>query len=177
VSEEFPITPKTKIAALLEHYPQLEPVLVAMAPPFKKLKNPILRRSVAKVASLRQAAAVGRIPVLDMINQLRAVVGQEPIAPKESREGASYFESRPAWFEPDKIVESINEKDVDPDVMPLNPLIRRANRLEGAQILELITTYLPAPGIDIMKTKGFLVWCVEDDRVIRTYFAKPGPGR
>ncbi len=175
MSEEFLITPKTKVAALLKHYPQLEDVLIAMAPPFKKLKNPLLRRSVGKVASLRQAAAVGRLPVVAMINELRAAVGQEPLATEDAHEESSYFESRPAWFVADKVVESINETDVDPDVMPLNPLIRRATRLEGAQILELITTYLPAPGIDIMRTKGFLVWCVEDEGVIRTYFAKPAP--
>ena len=62
-SRDFDITAETKIAALLKHYPGLEDHLIGMAPPFKKLKNPILRRSVAKVASLHQAAAVGRLPV------------------------------------------------------------------------------------------------------------------
>ena len=51
----------TKVAALLDAYPELEGVLIGIAPPFKKLRNPVLRRSVAKVASLRQAAAVTRI--------------------------------------------------------------------------------------------------------------------
>ena len=48
------ITSSTKVAALLEEYPELEDVLMAMAPPFKKLRNPFLRKSVAKVASLGQ---------------------------------------------------------------------------------------------------------------------------
>ena len=80
------ITPSTKVAALLDSYPQLEDVLIGIAPPFKKLKNPILRRSVAKVASLRQAAAVGRLPVEELVNKLRDAVGQEPIAPSEVAE-------------------------------------------------------------------------------------------
>ena len=75
MNEELPITAETKVAALLARYPELEDVLIAMAPPFKKLKNPILRGSVAKVASLRQAAMVGRLAVEDMVNQLRAAVG------------------------------------------------------------------------------------------------------
>ena len=53
------ITSTTKVADLLKSYPELEDVLIAMAPPFKKLKNPVLRRSVAKLATLQQAAAVG----------------------------------------------------------------------------------------------------------------------
>ena len=44
------ITSQTKVAVLLEHFPELEETLIAMAPPFKKLRNPVLRRSVAKVA-------------------------------------------------------------------------------------------------------------------------------
>ena len=50
--KEVEITSQTKVAELLEHFPELEETLIAMAPPFKKLRNPVLRRSVAKVASL-----------------------------------------------------------------------------------------------------------------------------
>jgi hypothetical protein len=32
---------------------------------------------------------------------------------------------------------------------------------------------LPAPGIDIMRKKGFLAWSTEQDNVIKTYFTKP----
>ena len=57
--ESLQIQPSTKVAQLLDAYPELEEVLIRMAPPFRKLKNPILRRSVAKVATLKQAAIVG----------------------------------------------------------------------------------------------------------------------
>lgn len=173
MSSDLPITPKTKVAALLEHYPELEDVLIGMAPPFKKLKNPILRRSVAKVASLQQAAAVGKIPVDEMVNELRAVVGQAPISAEAVDDVVSYFSSQPDWFDRDKVVASMVEEELDEDVMPLNPLIRRATALREGEILELVTAFLPAPGIDIMKKKGFLVWSVEEGKLTRTYFSKP----
>jgi hypothetical protein len=69
------------------------------------------------------------------------------------------------------------EEQLDADVMPLNPLIRRATKLREAEIIELVTTYLPAPGIDIMKGKGFMVWSVEEGELIKTYFAKPIGGK
>jgi hypothetical protein len=50
--DDLPIEPTTKVAALLKHYPELEDVLIETAPPFKKLRNPLLRMSVAKFASL-----------------------------------------------------------------------------------------------------------------------------
>ncbi len=175
MSERIPITPDTKVAALLSDYPELEELLIGMAPPFKRLRNPILRRSVAKVASLRQAAAVGRIAVDEMVNELRAEVGQAPISSAEVPDTASYFADRPEWFDDDRVVASIDEQDVDPDVMPLNPLLLRATKMEEGEILELVTRYLPAPGIDIMKGKGFAAWSVEQGELIKTYFSKPAP--
>ena len=43
---------------------------------FSALKNPVLRRTVAKVTTLRQAAKVGNVELTDMINRLREEVGQ-----------------------------------------------------------------------------------------------------
>jgi len=169
------ITPSTKVADLLDRYPELEDVLIGMAPPFKKLRNPLLRRSVAKVASLRQAAAVARLPVGEVVNKLRAAVGQEAIVIEEAALDASYFTSRPDWFVPGTVVVSIDErKSANADEMPLKRVAQEASRLKEGQILELITTFLPAPGIDIMKAKGFRVWPVEEESgLIRTYFSKP----
>ncbi len=173
--EELSITPSTKVAALLDHYPELEETIIAMAPPFKKLKNPILRKSVAKVASLRQAAAVGGLPVEEMVNKLRAAVGQPPIASEEAIDSPSYFTSQPNWFDRTKIVVSIDEqaKEFD-DVMPVIPLLEKVSALRPSEIVELVTTHLPVPGIDLMRNKGFLVWAEKDGAgMVRTYFAKP----
>jgi len=173
MSEDFIITPDTKVAALLEHLPELEEVLIGMAPPFKKLKNPVLRRSVAKVASLRQAAAVGRVPIEQMINQLRAAAGQEPVTLEAGNEGDPYHSTEPPWFQQERVVVSLVESEIDPDVMPLVPLMQTARGLAEGEIVELVTTYLPAPGIDIMRKKGFLCWSTEQGNVTRTYFTKP----
>lgn len=48
------ITPKTKVLELIETYPELEDILIEYAPAFKKLKNPLLRKTVAKIATLQQ---------------------------------------------------------------------------------------------------------------------------
>jgi hypothetical protein len=61
-ADDLSIEPSTKVAALLDRYPELEDVLIEMALPFKKLRNPILRRSVAKVASLPLGPSVHHSP-------------------------------------------------------------------------------------------------------------------
>lgn len=171
---DFPILPSTKIVTLLDQYPGLEEVLIGLAPAFKKLKNPFLRKGVAKVASLGQAAAVGGMPVDELVNKLRAAVGQEPVGSEDSGEPASYFFSQPEWFDALKIVASIDETVIDPDKMPIATVLQRAATLQPGEILELVTTFLPAPGIDIMKRKGLRVWSVQQaPELIRTYMLKP----
>ena len=170
-----PITSSTKVATLLEEYPELEDVLIAMAPPFKKLRNPVLRKSVAKVASLGQAAAAARMSAADLVNRLRTVVGQEPIASGDIGKTVAYFSNQPDWFDNARIVASIDEREAgDQDRMTVTAVLEAAVRLRKGEIVELITTFVPAPGIDLMKKKGVLVWCVErEPELIKTYFSKP----
>lgn len=49
LESSFHISPETKIGALLDRFPNLERALLEMAPEFKKLRNPILRKTVAKI--------------------------------------------------------------------------------------------------------------------------------
>jgi len=173
-TDEFPITPATKVAALLDHYPQLEDTLIEMAPPFKKLRNPILRRSVAKVASLRQAAKVGRLPAHQVVNALRAAVGQPPLDPEPGDEIEAYFTEQPAWFDDSHIVSTLDgQTDVADDTMAITAVLKQGNDLRPDEILALHTTFLPVPGIDIMRAKGFRTWSIEDaPDQIRTYFTR-----
>lgn len=175
--EEFRILPSTKVAALLERYPQLEDMLISLAPPFRKLRNPLLRKGVAKVASLRQAAAVGGMPVEDLVNKLRAAVGQEPVGSEGAGPSVSYFSAQPDWFSPSKIVKSIDERIASEEKMPIVVVLREAGQLQAGEILELVTTFLPAPGIDVMKKKGLRVWSVQEEaKLVRTYVSKPDKG-
>jgi uncharacterized protein DUF1858 len=170
---DFPILPSTKVGALLDRYPELEEILIGLAPVFKKLRNPLLRKGVAKVASLKQAAAVGGVPVNDLVNKLRAAVGQEAIASEDARESISYFSSEPEWFAASKIVISIDERAADPNKMPIVSILQKAVHLQAGEMLELVTTFLPAPGIEIMKRKGLRVWSVQQGpELIRTYVSK-----
>ncbi len=89
------ITPKSKVMQVIEEYPQLEDVLISYIPAFKKLKNPVLRKTVARIASLQQAASIGNVKVEDLINHLRKEVGQDMYT--ESKE-LGYNTSKPGWF-------------------------------------------------------------------------------
>ena len=64
------IDASTKIADLLDQYPFLENFLVTVSPKFKSLKNPMMRKTIGKVASLKQVAAIGGIPLERLLKSL-----------------------------------------------------------------------------------------------------------
>jgi len=166
------ITPSVTVYALLDAYPELEEVLIGIAPPFKKLNNPFLRRSVAKVATIKHIASVGGVPLDEMITQIREAVGQPEST--ESYEDQDYFGEQPDWFSPDKVALSLDEDKVgDKDKMTLVIILQEAKNVKKGEIIELVTSFLPAPGIDTMKSKGYSVWTrKESDDLIRSYFLK-----
>ena len=166
------INPSVTVHKLLEAYPELEEVLIGIAPPFKKLKNPILRKTVAKVATIKHIASVGSVPLDKLIAQLREAVGQSEST--ESYDDQDYFSEQPNWFSADKVVLSIDEDKLeDKDKMTLVVILKEAKNVKEGEIIELVTSFLPAPGIDILKSKGYSVWTrKESDDLIRSYFLK-----
>jgi hypothetical protein len=170
--DNIEITTSTKVNDLLDTYPELEEILISIAPPFKKLKNPILRKSVARVATIKHISSVGNVPLNELINKLRMAVGQS--VTDDSYEDENYFLDKPDWFSEDKISLSFNEEKLgDKDKMTLVTMLQEAKNVKEGEIIELTTRFLPAPGIDRMKSKGYSVWTVkEEDDLIKSYFLK-----
>ncbi len=153
------ITPTTTVHNLLKSYPTLEKTLIDMAPPFKKLRNPILRNTIAKVATLKQAAAVGKIDLNKMISDLRKEAGLASL--DVSFENENYLQEKPKWFSIEKITLFIDESKLEVEnKMPVTLLLQKASKLKDEEILELITSFLPAPGIDVMKKKKYETWTI-----------------
>jgi hypothetical protein len=103
-----------------------------------------------------------------LVNELRAAVGQDPLVDTEA-DDADYFGVRPEWFDPERVVVVLRDDDLDPDVMPIKPLLRAAREVEDGEIVEFVTTHLPAPGIDILRRQGYRTWATEDGPLVRTY--------
>lgn len=166
------ITPNTKIAELLDVYPQLEDVLIDLAPTFEKLKNPALRRTIAGVTSLQQVASMGEVPIGVIINKLRGIVGQEETTNMENSEKNS--SEIPAWFDLEEITKSFDAREVIAQGgHPLGDVMGDLMAWPQCDIYELITPFLPAPLLDKVKDIGFEVWTKkENEGLFRNYFCK-----
>jgi hypothetical protein len=166
------ISPKTKIGELIESYPELENVLMSLSPLFEKLKNPILRKTVARVATIQQVAAVGGIPVEKIVNRLRSEIGQET-EDAEVNIRAEESTEKPSWFDENHITVKFDASPlINSGGSPMSEVLEKSNSLRSGDILELQTPFVPAPVLDILKKKNFLVWTIQKDSFVISYIKK-----
>jgi len=170
-NSDFQITPETKISTLLDQFPQLEEVLMKIAPEFKKLRNPILRKTIAKIASLRQVAALGKVPLPEMINTLRTEAGIQDLF-TDDVSGMTLSKDKPSWFLESKITANLDIRPMlESGEQPIQYVLRECQTLKPDEICEVISPFLPTPLIEQAGKKGYLVWSKEESPdVYKTYF-------
>ncbi len=168
----FLITPDTKIFDLLRAYPQTGDLLLKLSPAFAKLRNPILLKTVARVTSLRQAAQIGKIPLGDMISQLRSLVGQGEVDIVENTEIST--SKPPDWLEETRIIQNFDARGlIESGGHPLNKVLKDIESLAEGDIYRLISPFLPAPLIEIVQSKGYLTYSNEDNNgEVYTYITR-----
>jgi hypothetical protein len=146
------ITGKTKLFEILGQYPQLEDQIIQAAPAFTNLKNPILRKTVGRMATVEKVAQIGGLDVLTFVNLLRRTVDQSEIIPT---------------FEPEPMIPQIKHDSDDPEwiqgkpqftldgtsmlakgEVPLNRVNELLLELEPGGYILLITNFEPKPMIE-----------------------------
>ena len=158
MEEKLIITPKTKILQLIETYPQLEDILIEAAPAFKKLKNPVLRKTVAKVATVQQAAAIGNLKVQELVNRLRHEVGQDTFVEEKSGELNINYQ-QPDWFEASKVTIQFDARSMlEAGEMPVHQAMADLKALPEGEIYELSVPLLTVPLIEKAASIGFNHW-------------------
>lgn len=167
------ITPDTKVAELLRDYPDLEDKLQQFSPAFSALKNPVLRRTVAKVTSLQQAAKVGGVSIVEMVDGLRNAAG------------LSMLKNIDYGMDNDVISDRANELilpivlrlDVRPMIEagdhPKDAVLEVAQKLNDGECMELISPFPPVPLIEALRKRGFRVTMQPvEDGIVKTYVEK-----
>jgi hypothetical protein len=160
----MPINPETKVGALLEAYPGIEKTLIEWVPAFEKLKNPILRKTVAKVATLQQAAKIGGVSVRDLVIKLREATGQDgPNVPEIAQEElAASSGDAPSWLKEELVRRSIDaDAMLERGVHPLGDVRQGVVSLKAGEIVKLTSAFRPQPLMDAMAASGLAVYSHE----------------
>ena len=149
---------QTKIADLLKFYPDLEDTLLELSPAFAKLRNPILRRTVAKVTSIQQAAKIAGISPSVMVQTLRKAARLATVDSIETYEN-NQQDPMPEWFDEIKITTRFDASPIiNAGESPMREILRLSKELQEDAIMELTAPFRPEPIIDILKSKGFKAW-------------------
>lgn len=158
-TQERQITLNMTIARLLEYYPQLEGLLMAQAPAFKKLSNPILRRTVARVTTIRQAATVGGLEPEALLATLQRAAGQAgecEAAARDANADVVILTDEPAW------ASTLSKRTpIDADALisagktPFKIVLENARQLDKGELLEVSVSFAPAPMIPMLEKAGF----------------------
>lgn len=169
-----------KIANIIKEYPHLIDVLVNYNPHFKLLKNPILRKTVAKLATVEKAAQVAGVSLRGLLKVLNEAVGYE-MSMEELRSIEEFKRG------PDKPpIEITNAKDEDIVSLDVRPLLKKGEEpfgkimetvksLKDGQIFLLEVLFEPGPLYDVMERKGFLSYTEKvSDEHYKVYFYRKG---
>ena len=168
---ELIIAPKTRVADLIAAYPQLEQVLVETVPAFEKLRNPVLRKTVARITSLQQAAIVGGVNVEDLVNHLRREVGQDLVT---GTGGTAYTTEQPDWYSETRVVAELDATGMlSAGEQPVNQVIADLQALAPGDIYKVEAPFMPAPLVDKASSLDIAHWVTkQDDENFVIYFCK-----
>ena len=148
-----------KVSDLLDTYPHLESTLLELSPAFSKLRNPILRRTVAKVTTLQQAAKVAGISPILLLETLRQAAGLPIDNSNESIDIENEQKDKPEWFGEMNITIRFDARPIiESGENPMQEIIGLSKELQNNQIMELTAPFKPVPIMDLLKSKGFEVW-------------------
>ena len=158
------ITMETKISELLNDYPGMKETLIAINPKFKKLNNPVLRRTLAKVASIKQAAIVGGMEPLELLNRLRESVGQSPVDVAGETVATQEAKEKPAWVSGEPKVALDANALLDSEKNPLAEANKALKGIGGGEFIALHSDFKPEPLIEEFEKAGHEVYCEQKEK-------------
>jgi hypothetical protein len=137
----------------------------------------VLRRTVAKVATLRQVSTVSGVPLGVLVEKLRAGAGLAPAPFVEG--GAAAPPQRPAWATDAAVARSHDARAaIERGDHPMPKVMADLAALAGEEVYALVTPFVPAPLVDLAGEKGFDAFsAAERDGSVRTYFRRRGAVR
>jgi len=156
------ITKDTKIAKILKAKPEAIDVIAGINPNFKKLQNPILRRSLATRVSVKDAARIGNVPVNDFLKALEQA-GFEVVYATEQEPAMSGKSLVPPDFSDKEIVTLDVRPIINEGKDPFGYINKVAKTIKPNQVLLIINDFEPIPLVEYLTGKNFVHWMTQDE--------------
>lgn len=159
-----PITATERISSVLKRDEKLVEVLVAFSPTFSKLKNPIMRRTMAALVTVEQAAQIAGVDARALVDRLNQALGESPASGSESE--AIEHDASTSTEPPTEVPEELKaipeaqriECDVREDLRagrePFQKIMAAVKSVSPGQVLRVRATFEPVPLYSVLGKRG-----------------------
>lgn len=154
------ITPQTKILDIIRSHPDIIDVLASYNSRFRLLKNPVMRKTFARLATVQHAARVAGINLSDLIKLLNSTIGvtvsDEDACESGIEEKCSHVHVRDLIEQQHARITTLDVRDtMRSGGEPFNIIMKTVATVKQGQALMLETIFEPAPLYDVLRRKGF----------------------
>lgn len=151
------ISRDTKVGKMLKEHPQTIEVLLETSEHFRKLQNPILRKTLAPRVTIEQAAKIAGVNLPELLQKLNKKIGanmpieEAPSAASPSQHNAARPEILGKLRSVDLDVRPILHGGTD----PLKTILKTVEQLASNQYLHLVNSFEPIPLYTVLGKRGF----------------------
>ena len=151
-----PIRLGDRISAVLARDARMLDVLLAASPAFAHLRNPVVRKTMAKLATVEHAARVAGIDADDLLARLNGALAGAPMAAEPPRRVET---AAPRGMPPEIQRRAIVECDVREDLRagrePFRRILAAARAVGDGEVLRLRAIFEPAPLYGVLARQGY----------------------
>ncbi len=161
----------TRLFAIFEEYPALEEKVMQMAPIFRNLTNPVLRKTVGKLASVEKVAKIGKLDPGTFLNALRQEAGL-PTTDELPEETIEIPQDAPDWISGDPLHVIDGTAMLAEGVHPIGLINEQMQEAASGEFVLLQTNFPPLPLVEAMEKQGYLVFHKETEGEHQTFIGK-----
>lgn len=158
------ITAGDRVGSVLAKDEGLLEIFLEASPAFEMLRDPLKRKTMARLVTIQQAARIAKIDVAVLLGKLNEAAGaSESSASPTAAAPAASEEPEQQGRAPDGLLETPAEKitdlDVRPDLRagrePLRIILDAVKALPAGNIFRLRATFEPVPLFAVLGRQGF----------------------
>ena len=151
-----PIRLDDRISAVLARDARMLDVLLGASPAFAHLRNPVVRKTMAKLATVEHTARVAGIDAEDLLARLNGALAGAPATAAPARHvDAPADYGMPPDVQSRAIVECDVREDLRAGREPFRRILAAARAVGDAEVLRLRAIFEPAPLYGVLARQGY----------------------
>jgi uncharacterized protein (DUF2249 family) len=143
------------VGAVLARDERLLDVFVACSPVFEKLRNPAMRKTMARLVTIEQAARIAGVAAHDLVARLNAALsGREAPAPTTHELALPPIPVALTSLPADHVIDCDVREDLRAGIEPFQRIFEAARALPAGSALRVRAIFEPAPLYAVLARQG-----------------------